>query len=54
MRIAKKHGVKMPKDLKVKQAGIYKAVQECTNIPDEIKSKAVFKCMELGFNPFIR
>ena len=50
----KKYGVPMPKDIKVKQAGIYKAVQECTNIPDNIKTKAVFKCMELGFNPFIR
>lgn len=50
----KKYGVQMPKDLKVKQAGIYKAVQYCTNIPNEIKEKAMIKCMELGFNPFIK
>ena len=50
----KKYSVKMPKDLKVKQAGIYKAVQYCTNIPEEIKNKALIKCLELGFNPFIK
>ena len=50
----KKYRVKMPKDLKVKQAGIYKAVQYCTNIPEEIKNKAMIKCLELGFNPFIK
>lgn len=49
----KKYGVPMPKDYKVKQAGIYKAVQECTNIPEEIKNKAMIKCLELGFVPFI-
>lgn len=50
----KKYGIQMPKDLKVKQAGIYKAVQECTNIPIEIKRKAMVKCLELGFVPFIK
>lgn len=50
----KKYGVPMPEDSRVKQAGIYKAVQECTNIPEEIKNKAMVKCMELGFNPYIR
>ena len=49
----KKYGVPMPKDLKVKQAGIYKAVQYCTNISEETKNKAMIKCLELGFNPFI-
>lgn len=49
----KKYGVKMPENPKVKQAGIYKAVQACTNISEEIKNKAMIKCLELGFNPFI-
>ena len=50
----KKYGVSMPEDSKVKQAGIYKAVQACTNIPEEVKNKAMVKCMELGFNPFMK
>lgn len=49
----KKYGVQMPKDLKVKQAGIYKAVLQCTNIPIHIKDKALVKCLELGFSPYI-
>ena len=43
----------MPKDKKVFAAGIYKAVQQCTNIPQEIKDKAFTKCLELGFSPLI-
>lgn len=35
-------------------AGIYKAVQEVTNISDEVKVKAAMKCMKLGFVPFMR
>ena len=50
----KKYGISMPEDSKVKQAGIYKAVQACINIPEEIKNKAMVKCMELGFNPFMK
>lgn len=36
------------------KAGIYKAVQECTDISDGIKAIAAKKCIELGFFPFIR
>lgn len=49
----KKYGIQLPKKSKVKKAGIYKAVQECTDISEEIKNKAMIKCLELGFNPFI-
>jgi hypothetical protein len=49
----RKYGVQMPKDEKVFAAGIYKAVQQCTNIPQEIKEKAFVKCLELGFSPMI-
>lgn len=52
-KYCRKYGVDMPKDKKVFAAGIYKAVQECTNIPQEIKDKAFTKCLELGFSPLI-
>jgi hypothetical protein len=38
----------------VMKAGIYKAVQYCTNIPEDVKTLAMQKCLEMGFNPFIR
>ena len=52
-KYCRKYGVDMPKDKKVFAAGIYKAVQQCTNIPQEIKDKAFIKCLELGFSPMI-
>ena len=52
-KYCRKYGVQMPKDKKVFAAGIYKAVQECTNIPQKIKEKAFVKCLELGFSPMI-
>lgn len=48
------YGVKMPDDPDVMAAGIYKAVQEVTTMPDDIKVKAAMKCMRLGFSPFMR
>lgn len=50
----KKYGVPMPKNQRVKAAGIYKAIQYCTNIPQDIKNKAMIKCLELGFSPLIK
>ena len=47
------YGVQMPDNPDVMAAGIYKAVQEVVDIPDDVKSKAAFKCMKLGFTPFI-
>ena len=38
----------------VMKAGIYKDVQYCTNIPEDVKTLAMQKCLEMGFNPFIR
>lgn len=49
----KKYNIDTPKNLKVKAAGIYKAVFYCTNIPQDIKDKVFIKCLELGFSPFI-
>ena len=45
--------VAMPDNPDVLAAGIYKAVQEVTSIPDEVKVKAAMKCMELGFAPYM-
>lgn len=50
----KKYGTTIPKDEKVFAAGVYKAVQHCTNIPDDVKIIAMQKCVEIGFSPYIR
>lgn len=52
-KYCKKYQVPLPKDPKVRAAGVYKAVQECTNIPVEVKQEAFVKCSMLGFWPFI-
>ena len=49
----RKYGVGMPYDRKVFAAGVYKAVQGCTDIPEDIKTMAMTKCLELGFSPLI-
>ena len=46
-KYAKKYGVRLPK------AGVYKAVQLCSDIPEDVKVLAAQKCMDLGFNPMI-
>ena len=53
-KYSKKYDVPIPKSKKVMKAGIYKAVQYCTNIPDDVKVLAMQKCLELGFSPFIK
>lgn len=35
-------------------ASIYKAVQECTRIPADVKAAAAGKCAALGFSPQTR
>lgn len=54
MKYCRKYGVPIPKDEDVMAAGIYKAVQHCTNIPEEIKVLAMQKCFDIGFNPEMR
>lgn len=54
IKYCKKYGVPIPKDEKIMAAGIYKAVQHCTNIPEDIKVLAMQKCMDIGFNPMMR
>lgn len=50
---SKKYCVPVPKEINVMKAGIYKAVQYCTNIPEDVKVLAMEKCLQLGFYPFI-
>jgi len=50
---AKKYGVPCPKSKKIMKAAIYKATQECTDIPQEVKDVAFDKCLALGFMPFM-
>ena len=52
-KYAKKYGVPVPKKINVMKAGIYKAVQYCTNIPEDVKVLAMQKCLQLGFSPLI-
>lgn len=44
----------MPENPDVMAAGIYKAVQEVTTMPEDIKVKAAIKCVQLGFEPLMR
>lgn len=48
------YGISMSENPDVMAAGIYKAVQEVTTMPDDIKVKAAMKCMQLGFTPFMQ
>lgn len=49
----RKYKMPMPKSSKILKAAIYKAVQECTDIPQTVKDKAFIKCLELGFYPYM-
>ena len=53
-RYCSTYGVPMPDNPDVMAAGIYKAVQYITNMPDEVKVKAVMKALKLGFSPFMK
>ena len=48
-----KYGVELPKDEIIMKAGLLKAVQECTNIQEDIKSEAAMKAMKMGFCPYM-
>lgn len=52
-KYCKKYGVPMPKSRKVAKAGIYKAIQYCTDFTEDEKTLAMKKCLKLGFNPLI-
>ena len=50
----KKYNMNTDVKPEIMKAGIYKAVQECTNIPLEVKRVAYKKCVKLGFSPFMK
>lgn len=53
-RYSKKYGMSIPKKERVMKAGVYKAVQYCTEIPEDVKNLAFKKCLEIGFTPMIK
>jgi hypothetical protein len=53
-KYSQKYGVPMPNNRKTMKAGTYKAAQYIIGIPEEIKVLAMQKCLEIGFNPFIK
>lgn len=50
-RLWSKYNIKPDIPIEVAKAAVYKAVQECTNIGDDIKALAREKCIALGFKP---
>lgn len=52
-KYCKKYNIEIPKNEKVLKGGLYKAVQNITSIPEEIKVIAFDKCIELGMYPFL-
>lgn len=45
-----KYGITASSNTVVK-VGIYKAVQHCTDIPEDVKILAIKKCVKMGFSP---
>lgn len=52
-KYSKKYGIPIPRKRAAMKAGVYKAVQYCTDIPEDVKVQAMQKCLEMGFNPYI-
>jgi hypothetical protein len=46
--------IPMPEKENVQRAAVYKAVQECANISEEVKQLAREKCEALGFSAMIK
>lgn len=53
IKYMKKYKMPVPKDRLVLKIAIYKAVQECTDMPEDVKKTAYDKCVKLGYNPFV-
>lgn len=52
-RLTEKWGTAPVPHTDVGAAAVYKAVQECTRIPESVKRQAMEKCVELGFSPWM-
>lgn len=46
-----KYYINMPRNEELAKISVYKAIQECGGIADEVKEKARKECIEAGFNP---
>lgn len=53
-QFCKKYDAEIPENETVFKVGIYKAAQYCVNIPEEVRVKAMRKCLTMGFSPLIR
>lgn len=53
-KYCKKYRMPIPSDEQIMKAGVCKAIQEITSIPDEVKEVAFWKCLEMGFSPSMR
>lgn len=51
MDFIRRYKLPMPDRKDVLAAGVYKAVQECTMIPEAVKEEARRKCIALGYKP---
>lgn len=51
--LAERYGIPLPKNEATMKAGVYKAVHECREIPEDVKAQAAEKCMALGFCPVL-
>ena len=52
-KYCKKYGVPKPMSRKVQKAGVYKAIQYCSDFTEEEKVLAMKKCLDMGFNPLV-
>lgn len=52
-RLSEKWGMRLLPHTDAGAASVYKAVQECTRIPESVKRQAMEKCVELGFSPWM-
>lgn len=52
-RFCRRWSLPIPKERVILEAGVYKAVQECTRIPQNVKDCARARCMALGFKPYV-
>ena len=48
------YDIPIPEDERIMKAGIYKAAQDCTDLPPDVAALAYTKCLELGMSPMIR
>ena len=53
LKFCEEYNLLIPANVNILKAGVYKAVQQCSDISEDVKTTASIKCIDLGFNPFI-